>query len=108
MKVSDHWVRSPLLNISRACQTCHPYAESEIQGRVDAIQDRTHALLNRSATALMDLLDAAASAKKAGATDDEIAESIFVAMALQAGGAFAHGAIAMNVLSENAETAEKK
>ena len=44
MKVSDHWVRSPLLNISRACQVCHPYAESEIQARVDAIQDRTHAL----------------------------------------------------------------
>ena len=28
MKVSDHWVRSPLLNISRACQVCHPYPES--------------------------------------------------------------------------------
>ena len=23
IKVSDHWVRSPLLNINRACQTCH-------------------------------------------------------------------------------------
>ena len=45
MKVSDHWVRSPLLNISRACQACHPYPETEIQGRVEAIQDRTHALL---------------------------------------------------------------
>jgi nitrite reductase (cytochrome c-552) len=22
VKVSDHWVRSPLLNISRACQVC--------------------------------------------------------------------------------------
>ena len=22
-KVSDHWVRSPLLNVNRACQTCH-------------------------------------------------------------------------------------
>ena len=45
MKVSDHWVRSPLLNITRACQSCHPYAEAEIQARVDAIQDRTHALM---------------------------------------------------------------
>ena len=34
MKVSDHWVRSPLLNITRACQICHPYAEDEIQARV--------------------------------------------------------------------------
>ena len=58
MKVSDHWVRSPLLNITRACQVCHPYAETEIQARVDAIQDRTHALLERSAAALTDMLDA--------------------------------------------------
>ena len=49
MKVSDHWVRSPLLNINRACQTCHPYPEAEIQARVDAIQDRTHALMQRAA-----------------------------------------------------------
>ena len=73
MKVSDHWVRSPLLNISRACQACHPYAETEIRGRVDAIQDRTHALLNRSAAALTDLLDAVTAAKKAGATDGQLA-----------------------------------
>ena len=32
MKVSDHWVRSPLLNIARACQVCHPYAESGAAG----------------------------------------------------------------------------
>jgi nitrite reductase (cytochrome c-552) len=24
-KVSDHWVRSPLLNLNRACQTCHKF-----------------------------------------------------------------------------------
>ncbi len=51
MKVSDHWVRSPLLNITRACQVCHPYDEAEIQARVDAIQDRTHELLERAADA---------------------------------------------------------
>ena len=28
IKVSDHHVRSPLLNISRACQQCHNYPES--------------------------------------------------------------------------------
>ncbi len=41
--------------------------------RVEAIQDRTHALLNRSAAALTDLLDAMAAAKKAGATDAQLA-----------------------------------
>jgi nitrite reductase (cytochrome c-552) len=75
MKVSDHWVRSPLLNVSRSCQTCHPYAESEILGRVEVIQGRTHALLDRSAAALTDLLDALAAARKAGAADAQL-ESI--------------------------------
>jgi len=73
MKVSDHWVRSPMLNVSRACQTCHPYAEGEILGRVEAIQDRTHTLLNRSAAALIDLFDAVATAKQRGATDTQLA-----------------------------------
>jgi len=39
-------------------------------------------------------------AKKAGATDAEIAESIFVAMALRAGGSWAHSAVAMKALQE--------
>ena len=39
-------------------------------------------------------------AKKAGASDAEIAEAIFVAMALRAGGSWAHSAIAMKALEE--------
>jgi nitrite reductase (cytochrome c-552) len=73
MKVSDHWVRSPLVNVSRACQSCHPYSEEEIRGRVEAIQDRTNLLLGRAGQALVDLLDAAAAAKKRGAADAQLA-----------------------------------
>jgi nitrite reductase (cytochrome c-552) len=76
MKVSDHWVRSPLLNISRACQVCHSYPESEIQARVDAIQTRTHDLLERAASALIDMLDAIVAAKEAGATETDLAEAL--------------------------------
>ena len=71
-KVSDHWVRSPLLNISRACQTCHKFSEQEISARVDAIQDRNHQLLQRTAKALMDQLDAIQKAKKEGASDSQL------------------------------------
>jgi AhpD family alkylhydroperoxidase len=39
-------------------------------------------------------------AKQAGATDTEIAEAIFVAMAVRAGGSWAHSAIAMQALKE--------
>ncbi len=39
-------------------------------------------------------------AKKAGATDEEIAEAIFVAVAMRAGGAMAHSCISMGTLEE--------
>jgi AhpD family alkylhydroperoxidase len=39
-------------------------------------------------------------AKKAGASAAEVAEAIFVAMALRAGGSWAHGTIAMHALED--------
>jgi len=75
MKVSDHWVRSPLLNINRACQTCHSVPEKELESRVLSIQDRHHALLQRAAKATTDMLDAIVAAKKSGATDEQLKEA---------------------------------
>jgi nitrite reductase (cytochrome c-552) len=76
LKVSDHWVRSPLLNISRACQVCHPYEESELKARVDSIQERTRSLMDRSALALTDMLDAIVAAQKAGAPPAQLAPAL--------------------------------
>jgi len=73
VKVSDHWVRSPMLNVSRACQPCHPYAEAEIAARVEVIQQRTHTLMQRAAGAMVDMLDAIAAAKGAGAGEAQLA-----------------------------------
>jgi nitrite reductase (cytochrome c-552) len=73
LKVSDHWVRSPLLNINNACQTCHPFPESELAARVQTIQDRTHKLIGQSAAAVVDMLDAVRDAKAAGATAEQLA-----------------------------------
>ncbi len=67
-KISDHWVRSPLVNINRACQTCHHVEEDEIKARVATIQNRNHELLERAAAAVTDLLDAMNAAKARGAT----------------------------------------
>jgi nitrite reductase (cytochrome c-552) len=75
-KVSDHWVRSPLLNITRACQTCHNVPETEIAARVDTIQQRNFDLLQRGGTALMDLLDAVQAARQAGATDADLGTAL--------------------------------
>jgi nitrite reductase (cytochrome c-552) len=71
-KISDHWVRSPLLNISRSCQTCHPYPEQELLARVTAIQDRTHGLMTKSGKALTEMLDAVAKAKSAGVAEEKL------------------------------------
>jgi nitrite reductase (cytochrome c-552) len=73
LKVSDHWVRSPLLNISRSCQVCHVYPETEIQARVEVIQNRTHTLMQRTASAFTDMLNAISAAKNGGATAQELA-----------------------------------
>jgi nitrite reductase (cytochrome c-552) len=75
MKVSDHWVRSPLLNVNRACQTCHNVPEDELKARVGTIQDRHHDLLQRAATATTDMLDAIVSAKKRGASESDLKDA---------------------------------
>jgi nitrite reductase (cytochrome c-552) len=67
-KVSDHWVRSPLLNVNRSCQTCHRANENEMLARVDLIQQRNYELLQRGGTAIVALIDGVMSAKAAGAT----------------------------------------
>jgi len=73
MKVSTHWVRSPLLNINNACQTCHNVPESELREKVDTIQARTKSLLQRAAVAMTDMLDAIREAQADGATSEQLA-----------------------------------
>ncbi|MGH0031747.1 MAG: ammonia-forming cytochrome c nitrite reductase subunit c552, partial [Myxococcota bacterium] len=75
-KVSDHWVRSPLLNINRACQSCHHFSEDEIAARVDAIQTRNVELLQRGGDAIVDLIDTIVAAKQAGASDAQLDEAL--------------------------------
>jgi nitrite reductase (cytochrome c-552) len=72
-KVSSHWVRSPLLNINNACQTCHNVPEEELRDKVAAIQNRTISQIERAATAMTDMLDAIREAESAGATDEQLA-----------------------------------
>lgn len=73
MKVSSHWVRSPLLNINSACQTCHNVPEDELRDRVKTIQSRTKDHVLRAAAAMTDMLDAIREAQAAGATEDQLA-----------------------------------
>jgi nitrite reductase (cytochrome c-552) len=79
VKISDHQVRSPLLNVAHACQTCHRYPEEEIKARAQAIQSRNKALMDRAEDALVDLLDALKAAKQ----NNVSAELLKEAQALQ-------------------------
>ncbi len=73
MKISDHHVRSPLLNINQACQTCHKADEAELKFRVETIQERTYNLRNLAMNALMDLITDLQNSKNAGKTDADLA-----------------------------------
>lgn len=72
MKISDHHVRSPLLNINNACQTCHNVPERELLDRAETIQWRTFEMRNRVMDAVMDLIDDIKRAREAGATDEQL------------------------------------
>ena len=75
VKVSDHWLRSPLVNLSNACGTCHKQNEDELKDRVLTIQGTTAGLLRRSEEALLAAMDAIVAAKEAGASDEQLAEA---------------------------------
>lgn len=75
MKVSDHHIRSPLLNVSKSCQVCHRYSEEEIKERVFTIQDRTKKLMDRSLNAIVGLIADVEQAMKNGATDAQLKEA---------------------------------
>ncbi len=72
LKISDHQVRSPMLNINRACQGCHRFSEAEMKDRVEQIQTRFMQARNTAMDALMDLIDELKKAKEAGATDEQL------------------------------------
>lgn len=75
VKVSDHWVRSPLTNVAQACQTCHHETEQELKDRVVQIQDRTFELKQKTEAALIDAVDAIVAAQKAGASDAALTQA---------------------------------
>ncbi len=73
MKISDHHIRSPLLNVNRACQTCHRWDTEELKARAEQIQERTHYLRNLAVDAVVALIGDIKAAADAGASDDQLA-----------------------------------
>lgn len=78
VKVSDHWLRSPLVNVNNACQTCHKQDEQMLVDRINTIQERTASLLRLNEAALLDAMDAIVAAQNAGATDEQLTEARYL------------------------------
>jgi nitrite reductase (cytochrome c-552) len=75
LKISDHHVRSPLLNINNACQTCHKWSDTELKDRVETIQARVYGLRNRAMDAVVALIGDIKDARGKGMADAQLAEA---------------------------------
>jgi nitrite reductase (cytochrome c-552) len=73
VKITDHLVQSPLLNVANSCAVCHRWGEAEIRTRVEAIQDRVREGRDRAEKALAMAHFDIAAAGQAGAKDGELA-----------------------------------
>jgi nitrite reductase (cytochrome c-552) len=74
-KISDHHVRSPVLNLNNACQTCHKWPEEELKARIETSQGRTFKMRNLAMDALMQLIADIKAAKESGRSDAELAQA---------------------------------
>jgi nitrite reductase (cytochrome c-552) len=75
IKVSDHWVKSPLKSINQSCQTCHRWSEDELKRWVEGVQDRTAKLMKESEIAILDAIDAIKESEAKGASEEELKEA---------------------------------
>ncbi len=75
VKVSDHHVRSPMLAVDRACQTCHRFSEEELRSRAAAVQDRTKSLMDRAEDALVEMFDTLKSAENRGVPAERLEQA---------------------------------
>ena len=74
-KVSDHQVRSPLLDLNRACQSCHKVSEDDLRKRISTIQDNTAKSRDAAMDALVQLIGDIKAKKDAGRADSELASA---------------------------------
>ena len=75
VKVSSHWVNTPLAHINTSCLSCHRQSEEEMRQRVLTIQDRTFAELNRAEAAVVAAMDGIKQASQTGVPAANLTEA---------------------------------
>lgn len=56
VKITNHHVKSPYLDVQSSCATCHPLSEKELKNRIDIIQDRHNQMREIVFQAVIDLI----------------------------------------------------
>ncbi len=72
VKYTDHYIRSPLLNIAGSCQVCHRWSEGEILRRVETIQARVRSVRDRVEDQLLRLHLETGAVVQAGLSEEEL------------------------------------
>lgn len=72
VKVTNHHIQSPLLDVSTSCVVCHRWSEEEIRTRVTGIQDKVREARTLAETALVQAHFDIAACQQADATDEEL------------------------------------
>ena len=72
MKITNHQIQSPMLNINKSCQTCHHTPENELKEKVETIQSRHLEMRNRAMDALVQLIDSIKAAQLKKVSDIKI------------------------------------
>jgi nitrite reductase (cytochrome c-552) len=75
LQLTDHWIRSPLMNTHAACLNCHRGTEDGMVRRAEAIQRRTTEQLQLVEGALADLMDAIVAAREQGVSDKDLEDA---------------------------------
>ncbi len=72
VKVSDHHLQSPMLDINRSCQTCHKTSEKELLTRVEISQARNEKVRNEALAALVELIDDIKTAMQTNVPEEKL------------------------------------
>lgn len=76
MKITNHHVRSPMLNVNKSCQTCHHTPEKDLLERVQTIQERHLEMRKKAMDALMTFMDNIKVAQKNKMAKDRLDKAL--------------------------------
>lgn len=75
MKITDHHIQSPVLNLNNACQTCHRWPENELKARIEIIQGRTFELRGVALNALTEYIAELGEARGRFISQDQLVKA---------------------------------